>query len=159
MPDVKRINGNLVSSASCIFKFNGSRVFGFVEISWGSKRTRELGYGSARSGEPLGFTSGKYEPGKVKVKFFQHTWRRIRKEMAQRASDGVSYGSSVNQATLQIVEPGETPELTEFVDLTFDEHTVSANNANAEAVQPEITFLVRKIVEDGTTAFQRDDDA
>jgi hypothetical protein len=118
MSDNVRINGNLYSWSSTIFKIGGVPYTGLSEISWGQKRTRTKAYGMGKSARPRGRTGGKVEFDNLKVKFMKDTAQVVRKQFAALSDDGKSYGNADSlPASLQYVDGNDEPITVEFDDL------------------------------------------
>lgn len=149
--DLMRVNGRLVSRASVIFKIDDVPIYGVVSIDWDQGRPHAKGMGLKKSGPPLGRTSGEYEAGMLKVRFFTHTAQTVRKNLAERVDDGRSYGNAVVDATLEIDEP-EFPQLTEFFEITVEKET-SGIPEGPEATAVDFEFSMMKLREDGLTLY------
>jgi hypothetical protein len=149
--DTLRVNGNLVSWASTIFKIYTDRFTGLVSIGWDDKRERVPGYGMNRSHAPIGRTSGKYTPGIVKVKMHKHAAIDLRFYLANLAVDGRSYGNAIFPMYLQYVE-SDLVSTVEF----FDCATTGETCSDEESPDPrfeEWEFSTLRIRKDGLTLY------
>ncbi len=149
--DQVRVQGNLVSWASNIFKLNGVRYHGVTAVSWDQSRERTLGYGQNRSGLPRGRTGGKYVPGVLKIKMFTDTAIAMRRDLALLSPDGRSYGEVEVPATNQVAE-GTFNSTTEFIRCAVSKETPGVEESG-EPTQEEWEFSTHGIITDGKTLF------
>lgn len=115
MPDQVRINGNMHSWASCIFKVAGEAVSGLTSIDFADKIERVKGYGMARHQAPRGRTAGKYTVDPLKIVFTTDTAEYVRGLLANLGAT-TSLGTVSVQMVLQYVEAGNAPITIEFDD-------------------------------------------
>jgi hypothetical protein len=151
MADELRINGNLVGWPSVIFKIDGERWTGITSLGWDQARERAYGTGMGRSGAPLAQTPGKYTPGPLKVRLFEHTAIALRKFLAAKSVDGKSYGSVKVPMTLQVAE-GAITSTVNFNDCSVSKETPNVEES-AEGMVEEWEFSNMGIVTDGLTLF------
>ncbi len=127
-----RVNGNLMSWGSLIFKINGQRLYGFTGLAYDEKLTRVLAYGSARHHAPRGRSAGKYEPGVVKVTGWKDSVQKMRKFLASLSKNQKNYGNVEFFALAQYVEAGNEPIAVELNRCTW----VSNSSGDEESPDP-----------------------
>jgi len=149
--DKVRINGNLVSMASVIFKIDGERMFGFTSIDWDESRERAHGFAADKTSRPAGTTAGEYVPSPVKIKFYTHTAQLVLKNLAASAG-GISYGDAKVGATLQVDEPGNLSQDVEFLEMQLTKKATAFARGN-EPAQEDFEFTNCGIITDGLTMY------
>jgi len=152
MSDQVRVNGVLLSRASCSLKMDGEPFYGWEAIEYGDKRERAFAYGAGRHGGPRGRTKGKYTANQFVITFQSDTADAVRSSLAKKASDGVSYGEPSVLWTLTISEPGLPSQLIEAEDCTIDEDTSSVEDS-ADAIKDKIPFQPMRIRRNGRTLY------
>ena len=157
MADLERVNGNVISWGSLVFKVNGVRFRGFTEISFGEKLESVLVYGMGRHQAPQGGTAGKYTPDMVKVKGRFASVNALKRQIASLSPTGRSYGAVRFTGTLFFVEPGIVGQPGEshrvdFAGLKWAETSLS-NTEGADPTQPEFSLQALAIREDGLVLF------
>ena len=131
MADALRVNGNQLSWGSLILKVDDERFTGFTDISFGDKRTRVKAYGSARHHAPIGRSRGKYEIDPVKITGWKWAVQVLRKGLAARADDGVSYGNVEFEVFVQYVDDSQGPLNVQI------ERCVWQSNATSDTESPD----------------------
>lgn len=152
MSDTVRINGNQIGWASMSLKINGQAYTGITAIEYGDKRTRTLAYGMARHGGPRGRPPGKYEPDPFAITAWTSTAATIRKDLAQRSPDGVSFGNVVCSIILQYVETSDGIVMIEAQDATLGEISAS-NEEGPDATSEKLVFQPLRILRNGLSLF------
>lgn len=151
MADDQRLEKNLVSWGSHIFKIDGVRWFGLTNIEFDEKNEPAYGYGMTRSHAPISRTAGKYTPGVVKLTWHKHSAILFNQYLANRAPDGKSIGKVVFQAMLQVSEDDIVSE-TELVNCRVMSRASKAEE-NPDPNMRDIEIHVMRIIEDGTTLY------
>jgi hypothetical protein len=77
MLDVLRINDATHSWNSCRFLIDVEPFKGILSIDFDEKRERKKVWAGRRDGLPVAKTAGKYDPGKIAVKFLADQWDLI----------------------------------------------------------------------------------
>jgi hypothetical protein len=152
MADQARINGNLFSWSSIVFKIDGDRYFGIRSISYADKRERSFGYGMGRHHGPRGRSAGKYSAEPTKVVMHKDSVRDLRAALAEQSSDGVSFGNVVFQIAVSYVEGDETPVQDDLVDCVWTGTSVSAEEG-PDPMYEEIEINTLYIKWNGLTQF------
>lgn len=149
MPDVIRVNGNLVSWGSYILSLNGNRYGGLTEISYADKIEVAKGYGMSRSHAAIGRTAGKYIVEPLKFKVYQHVAQEIRSDLALWSPDD-SLTTPQIPIVLQYFEVGLPSHVVLFESARYvsESDTISESS---EAPMVEIEWDIMKIWRDGKT--------
>src|ERR1044072_2579983 len=129
MADSIRVNNNMYSWGSLIFRVAGERYSGFTGITFADKRERVKGYSMARHHAPYGRSSGKYSVDPVKVTGWTASVQALRQAIAALSPDGLSYGDVQFQGLLQYIEPDETEITVEFDRLVWSSNSASVEEA------------------------------
>lgn len=149
MADLERVNGNLISWGSAVFKLNGERYTGVTKISYGDKRTRVKAYGMQRAQAPQGRSRGKYEVDPVSVTMFVNSAKALREALAAASPDGVSYGDVEFSGVLSYAEPNnDLIHQVEFERLVWTENK-SDHSEGADSMTEDIVFDAMRIIRDG----------
>lgn len=152
MSDQIRVNGNLYSWGSIIIKIDGDVFSGFGSISYGDKRERVKGYGTARHHSPRGRSAGKYTTENGKLAGHLDSVHALRAKLASLSPDRVSYGNVEFPITVQYVENDQLPlhvVLTRCV-IVGD---VTANEESAENLKGELEIDYFTILRNGLALF------
>ncbi len=152
MPDQTRINGTMHGWSSVVAKLDGDRFFGFKSIAYGDSRERGKGYGMGRHYSPRGRTAGKYTPEPVAVTMEKETARALRAALAQKASDGKSFGNVVFQIVVQYVEPDGTSITDELEDCVWVK-TSAKSEESPDPLYEDVEFDCMRIRWNGTTLY------
>lgn len=152
MSDTVRVNGVQIGWPSISLKINGQAYTGLSAIEFGDKRERGFAYGMGRHGGPRGRPPGKYTPDPFSITAWTSTAAAIRKDIAARASDGVSYGNVVCQIILQYVEQTDGTVTVEAQDCTLGEISAS-NEEGPDATNEKLVFQPMRIIRNGLTLF------
>lgn len=150
MADQKRINGNLISWGSIKVKVDGETFYGFTSLSYEEKRERGFGWGMGRHHAPRGRSAGKYTPGPVKLGGPKSTMFALRKQLATKATDGVSYGNVEFEIVAQYIESNEDPITVEINQCVVVGKTVSEEES-IDPMKEEIEISCMRIRENGLT--------
>lgn len=152
MSDAVRINGNQHSWGSIILKIDGDRYYGFTAISYNDKRTRSKGYGLGRHHAPRGRTRGKYELDPVKLTGWKSSIQELRRALATRSANGLSYGDVEFQVTVQYIENGEQPITVEIERCVITGNSAS-DEENPDPLKEELEIDCMLIRRNGLTLF------
>lgn len=107
MTDLIRVNSTLLSGNSCSFKFMGLPFVGVLDLQYDQKRTPKIVHGARKDGLPLGWTTGKYEPGTVKVKMLRDSFDKLTTILMGPGL--ASYGDAEFPFVAQYAEPAQLP--------------------------------------------------
>lgn len=151
MSDEVRVNGNLHSWGSIIFKIDDVKYHGFTSINYGDARERTKGHGMGRHGAARGRSRGKYTTEPVTVSAFKGTMQQVRKALAD-AGDGESFGDVEFQILVQYIESDDT-EITVEIDRCVWVKDSSKNEEGADSLQDEAEFDCMLIRRNGLTLF------
>jgi hypothetical protein len=132
MADRIRVNGNLQSWGSIVFKANGERFYGFTSISYGDSRERVKAWGMGKSHAPRGKSKGKYDTDNVVVSGWAGSVQELIDGLSELALDGVSYGDVEFEIQVQYVDSGEKPRNIELLEC----HIVKVSEGNEESADP-----------------------
>lgn len=113
MSDQIRVNGNLIGWPSCVLKIDGERWYGITAINWDESLETAKGYGMGRHHAPIAETPGKYVPGNLKLRMYEHTAIQLRKSLASKSPDKRSVGRVRVPVFFQCAE-GEFTSTVEF---------------------------------------------
>ncbi len=152
MSDQIKVNGNVHSWGSIIFKVAGDRFYGFTSISYADKRERSKTYGMGKHHAPRGRTRGKYTTEPVKVKGPKDTCNALRKKLAELSQSGTSYGDTEFEIVVQYVESDLEPITVELADCTYV-GTTTSDEESAEALTEEIEIDTMAIRRNGLALF------
>lgn len=152
MTDVARVQGNLVSWSSHIFKIDGVRWYGWTNIAGGSdKLERVHGYGSNRSHAPIGISAGKYTPPAPGLTGLAHTYIAFIEYLKSKAPDRRSIGKVRFNMTLQIQE-GTIKSDMEWRDCQLADRQPKAEDS-PDPTTREVALVCMRYIEDGTTLY------
>lgn len=104
MTDLIRINSTLVSASSCSFKFAGIPFVGILSLDYEEKREPKIVHGARRDGLPLGWTTGKYDPGPVTFRMLNDSFDKLTTLLTPLGLG--SYGDAEFPFIAQYIEPG-----------------------------------------------------
>jgi hypothetical protein len=150
--DTVRINGFAASWGATELKFAGERFHKFTAIDYGDKRTRTLVYGADKSQAPIGRSSGKYEPGVLKISGPKFAIQELRAWFATQAPDGKSYGNAIiPKVTLQFIQ-SDTVITVEFDDVTW-ESSANGHSESADALATDVELQPTRVRENGLTLY------
>lgn len=152
MSDTVRINGTQIGWASMSLKINGQSYTGITVIEFGDKLEAGFAYGMARHGGPRGRPPGKYTPDPFSITCWTSTGAAIRKDVAARASDGVSYGQVICSIILQYVEQTDGVVQVEAQDARIAEISAS-NEEGPDATNEKVVFSPMRIIRNGLTLY------
>lgn len=152
MADPIRVNGNLYSWGSIVFKVDGERFTGFTSINYADKRERVHGYGMGRHHAPIGSSSGKYSPENVKVTGYKHAVQALRKALAAKAGDNKSYGNIRFPGVVQYIEPDEE-EITVELDRLVWVANSAADEENPDPLKEDFELQPMLIRRNGLQLF------
>lgn len=152
MSDTVRVNGVQIGWPSISLKINGQAYTGLSAIEFGDKRERGFAWGMGRHGGPRGRPPGKYTPDPFVLTAWTSTAAAIRKDIAARATDGVSYGNVVCQIVLQYVEQTDGVVTVEAQDAVLAEVSAS-NEEGPDATSEKLTFQPMRVIRNGLTLF------
>jgi hypothetical protein len=93
MPDAIRVNGNQLSWGSIRLIVDGENFTGFSSIVYGDKRERVKAFGMGRHHAARGRSAGKYTTEPVKLTGWRSSTELLRRSLALRSPDQISYGS------------------------------------------------------------------
>ena len=108
MPDIVRINSTIYSWTSCRFLIDAQPWTGIVAVDYEQKRERKIVYAARQSGQPLGWTSGKYSVPSFSIKMIRDSADQLRQYLTLGGSinPGLgSYGDAEWTLTIQTTEP------------------------------------------------------
>ena len=154
--DTIQVNGNQYSWGSIILKVGDDRLYGFTGISFGDKRTRVKAHGSDKSGAPRGRSRGKYETDEGKLTGWKSSIQALRAALAAQAADGVSYGNTEFNITVQYIEDDETPMTVELIRCTIAGDTTS-DEEGPDPLKDEIGLDYMYVKRNGLTLFDNSD--
>jgi hypothetical protein len=103
--DEQRLQGTIFSEKSCEFDWGFGPMSAILKAGGDAKRERKLVASSRRDGQPLGFTAGKFTPGKLTFAMVATTAAMLEEFL----DDGNgSIGDTVFNPTVSLYEP-DTP--------------------------------------------------
>ncbi len=144
MADQYRIPGNTLSWGSITATVDGEKYYGFTEVVFGDKRTREFVYGMATHQAPRGRTRGKYEPQEGKLKGPKSTVQALLTALASKSVSGRSFGDAEFEVVLNFSESDDTAITVVLESCTVD--GVSSSHAEGpEALEDEVIINYRRI--------------
>lgn len=155
--DERRVNGNVVSWSSVVFKIGDSRIYGFKAINYKDKRERTPVHGSARHHAPRGMTAGKYSCDPTTATVEKETAKAIRNALAAQASDQKSFGNVEFEIVVQYSEKrGDTDMVItdELHRCTYGETGAKAEEG-PDAIYEELSFNTVSITWNGKTLFDQ----
>ena len=142
--DTVRINRKAFQSSDVILKCDGYSYEGWKTTSYGHKRSRVLVYPANASMTPTAVTSGKYEPGELKIGFRIESATLLRERCAAKTGTK-SYGDHVFPVMLQYVSSGKPPVKVEFRDVWIaGEDNSEGDNADPSIEEVVFGFLLMK---------------
>jgi len=156
MADAARINGNLYSWSSIVFKIGGERWSGLTSINYGDALERVKGYGMGRSHTPRGRSAGKYTTEPVTASGWKDAIQLLRETLAAQASDGVSYGTVEFDVVIQYVESGSDPVVDELLRCVWSKNSAKAEES-ADPLKEDVEFDVLYIKRNGATLYDARD--
>ena len=154
--DVRTVNGVDVSWGSIILKLaDGSRFYGFGDISYGHKLEETVGYGQSKSQAPTRRSRGKYSCEALKVKMYKNTAQILRKKLAALSGTN-SYSATEFSGMLQFVEAANgASHRVEFKRLRYVSETAS-HSEGADLLVEELELNPLLILVDGLTLASSD---
>lgn len=152
MADAARINGNLYSWSSIIFRIGGERWSGLASINYGDALERVKGYGMGRSHIPRGRSAGKYTTEPVTATGYKDSIQELRSILAAQASDGKSYGTVEFDIVIQFVEGDRDPVTDELLRCVWSKNSAKAEEG-ADPLKEDVEFDVMYIVRNGATLY------
>lgn len=150
MANEVRINGNVLSWGSTIFRVNGITQHWITSVSYSDKRERAVVYGQGRHHAPRGRTLGKYSVENPKIKGPKGDVQGFLDYLAG-LGDGVGYGDVGFNIVLQYIE-AEQSVTVEIEDCRVVGVTAS-DEESAEALQDEIEISAMRLRRNGKTLF------
>jgi len=150
--DTVRINGTQIGWPSISLKINGQAYTGISAIEFGDKRERGFAWGMGRHGGPRGRPPGKYTPDPFVITAWTSTASAIRKDIAARATDGVSYGNVTVQIIVQYVEKDDGTVTIEAQDAVLAEISAS-NEEGPDATNEKLTFQPMRLIRNGLSLY------
>lgn len=108
-PNLIRVNNTIYSWTSSRLLINGDPFEGLKAIDYEQKRERKVVHAADKAGRPKGWTSGKYIPPLVKMRFLKDSAAALKAELA--ALGAGSYGDAEWLFLLQCLEPVLPPNL------------------------------------------------
>jgi len=148
MADVRKINGNRYSWGSISVKLNGDRLYGYTDLSFSSKRTRELLYGMGQDHAPIGRTRGKFEPGDVKLTGYSGSVQNLLDSLTAAAGTGEGPGDVVFEIVCQYIETDETEITVNLTGCVIVEES-SSHSEGTEGMKTEITIQPINVLRNG----------
>jgi hypothetical protein len=152
MSDDLRVNNNQHSWGSIILKVDSDRFTGFTGISFSDKRERVKAYGMGKHHAPRGRSRGKYTIEPVKLTGWKGSIALLRAGLAQRSSDGISYGDVEFQIVVQYVESDDVP-LTVEIDRCVWASNSSSDEESPDPLKEEIEIDAMLIRRNGLVLF------
>lgn len=156
MSDATRINGNLYSWSSIIFKIGGERWSGLTSINYGDARERVKGYGMGRSHAPLGRSAGKYTIEPVTASGYKESIQQLRETLAAQASDGASYGDVEFDIVVQFIESDRDPITDELLRCVWSKSSAKGEES-ADPLKEDVEFDCLYIKRNGVTLYDARD--
>jgi len=147
-----RINGAMHSWSSVEFRIDGEDFVGFTSIDYGDKRDRVKAWGQGRSHAPKGVSAGKYEADNVKLTCWKGDLQELRRRLAQKASDGTSYGNVFFYMTLQFIEADDKPLCVEFLKCWMTTNH-AGHEESPDPLKEDVEIGVSAIKRNGLTLF------
>jgi hypothetical protein len=135
MTDLVRINDEVLSWNSCLFKFNGIPFTGITSFNYKEKRERALVHGARRDGQPLGMTVGKYSVEEMTLTMLRDSANRLTDLLTPLGLG--SYGDASFVMIVQYAEPAQPQNLVTVIAQGC--RVVSASDANQEGVEALVT--------------------
>lgn len=151
MSDQLRVNGHLVGWSSTILKIDGEKAYGVTSIGWDESLETTMGYGMGRSHAPIAQTPGKYVPGVLKIRFWEHAAIDWRKRLAAKSPDKRSIGRVYVPIFFQVDE-GQIVSTVEFKLCRVAKMTPGVEEG-PEGMIEEWEWTNQGIVTDDTTLF------
>lgn len=102
--DTFRRNGYVLSWASSLAKVDNDEFYGFNGIDVEEKIERAMARGMERGGPPLGITRGQYSVEGSTLKGRLDTMTALMEKLAQKSTNGKSYGEKPFFFSLQYIE-------------------------------------------------------
>lgn len=137
--DKVRINGNQYDQGSVELKIYNMPVYGFTAAAWSQKRERQKSVSTGKDRRPKGRTRGKYVTEALKLTVRRDTASAIKLMLAEKSSDGASYGDvDDTPIVLQYIEDesNQDPVTVEFLDCAL-----TSDGGNSEEDGPDMVEL------------------
>lgn len=152
MADQIRVNGNLQSWGSIIFKVQGERFYGITSINYGDSRERVKAFGMGKSHAPRGKSKGKYDTDNVTASGYAASVQELVDGLAALAPDGVSYGDVEFEIQIQYVDSGEAPRNVEILGCHIAKFT-EANEESPDPLKSDLEISCLRIKRNGKTLY------
>lgn len=150
--DVFRVNGNIVSWPDVVTKMDGKRINGITGLTYADKRERVKAYGQGRHYKPRGRTRGKYSTDNPKLTLHKDTAEQIRKYLATKAEDGISYGNVEVEFSIQWVTDSGDPMHVQLQRCCIVSDSTSADES-ADPHMDELELDTMGIIRNGRTLY------
>lgn len=139
MSDSVRINGLLISWASCIWKIGGERYSGASSLEFADGVERSLQYGMGKDHAPRGRPRGKYVPEPFVATVPVATAEAIRQQLAREAGPTTGISNVEVPITLQYIEPNDATVLVEMLRVTLEKNEAS-HEESGDGLMEKLTF-------------------
>lgn len=155
MADLVRVNGNDLSWGSIIVKVGDVPFYGFTEVSYGDKRTREYGYGLGRHHAPRSKSAGKYEPDMLVIKGHKRSVSALLDALQALAEQQgfSSFADAQFQTVVQYIE--NDAEHTDIIDGCTVESVKDAHTEGPGLLMQDIEARPMTVERDGKVMFSR----
>lgn len=152
MADTIRVNGNVHSWGSIIFKIKDEKYHGADSITYGDKRERVEFTGMGKSQAPQGRSRGKYTTDVSKVSWRKGSAQSLRDALAAISPNGQNYGDVEFECVIEFVEEGDVPMVVELRRCVVVEDAAN-HSEGGDPLKDEISFKPMFIVRNGVTLF------